>query len=195
MARVAGFGGGRERGIRMIEEAAAYPSDVQTNARFSLTVIYNREARFDEAARVIGELQQQYPRNRLLWLEAGTTALRAGRPAAARQALEHGLAMLADDPRPRAFGELARWQYYLGAALVALNERDSAQRALDVALDEPSRAWVKGRTLVERGKLADLAGDRARAIEEYRRAVRLCSGDADESCVKDAKALLKRGYR
>ena len=84
MARLAGFGGGRERGLRMVEEAASYPSDVQTNARFTLIVIYNREKRFDDALRVIAELQRQYPRNRLLWLEAGSTALRAGRPAAAR---------------------------------------------------------------------------------------------------------------
>ena len=72
VARMAGFAGGRDRGLRMVEEAAAYPSDVQTNARFTLIVIYNREARFDDALRVIAELQREYPRNRLLWLEAGS---------------------------------------------------------------------------------------------------------------------------
>ena len=51
MAHLAGFGGGRDRGLRMVEEAAGYPSDVQTNARFTLIVIYNREARFDDALR------------------------------------------------------------------------------------------------------------------------------------------------
>ncbi len=135
MARLAGFGGGRERGLRMIEEAAGYPSDVQTNARFTLIVIYNREARFDDALRIITELQQQYPRNRLLWLEAGSTALRAGRPDVARRWLEQGLVMLAGDPRPRAFGELARWGYAHGTALVALKEIDAARRALDGALE------------------------------------------------------------
>jgi tetratricopeptide (TPR) repeat protein len=195
MARVAGFGGGRERGLRMVEEAASYPSDVQTNARFTLIVIYNREARFDDALGVIAELQRQYPRNRLLWLEAGSTALRAGRPAIARQSLEHGLAMLADDPRPRAFGELARWGYYQGAALVALREAGAARRALDEALRDPSRAWVQGRIHTELGKVADLAGDRSSAIEEYRQAVRLCGEDEDDVCVKDARTLMKGGYR
>ena len=74
-----------ERGLRLVEEAAAYPSDVQTNAMFTLIVIYNREGRYDDALRVIGELQRRYPRNRLLWLEAASTALRAvaaGRRAA-----------------------------------------------------------------------------------------------------------------
>jgi tetratricopeptide (TPR) repeat protein len=195
MARLAGFSGGRERGLRMVEEAATYPSDVQTNARFTLIVIYNREARFDDALRVVAELQQQYPRNRLLWLEAGSTALRAGRPALARQSLEHGLAMLAADTRPRAFGELARWRYYHGAALVALKETDAARLALDAALRNPSRAWVQGRIHTELGKLADLAGDRAQALDEYRQAIRLCDGDDDDVCVKEARSLVKGRYR
>src|SRR4029079_4016539 len=79
LAGIAGFGGGREKGLHLIEAAAAYPSDTQTNARFTVIVIYNREERYDDALRVIRELQQAYPRNRLLWLEAGSTALRAGR--------------------------------------------------------------------------------------------------------------------
>ena len=36
MAYVAGFGGGKERGLQMIEEAAAYPSDSQADARIAL---------------------------------------------------------------------------------------------------------------------------------------------------------------
>jgi tetratricopeptide (TPR) repeat protein len=191
LARVAGFSGGKELGLRMVEEAASYPSDVQTNARFTLIVIYNREKRFDDALRVVAELQQQYPRNRLLWLEAGSTALRGGRPEIARQSLERGLAMLAVDPRPRAFGELARWGYYHGAALVALKEPGAARRALDAALGDPSRPWVQGRIHIELGKLDDMAGDRIHAVDEYRQAIRLCEGDDDDVCVKEARALLK----
>jgi tetratricopeptide (TPR) repeat protein len=194
MARLAGFGGGRERGLRMIEDAAGYPSDVQTNARFALMVIYNRESRFDDALRIVAELQQQYPRNRLLWLEAGSTALRAGRPEAARVSLEQGWTMLAGDSRPRALGELARWGYASGAALVALREIDAARHALEGALADPSRPWVEGRIRIELGKLADLAGNRHGAIREYRQAIRLCGGDDDEACAKSARALLERRY-
>jgi tetratricopeptide (TPR) repeat protein len=191
-AHLVGFGGGRERGIRMVEDAARYPSDVQTNARFSLIVIYNREARYGDALRVIADLQRQYPRNRLLWLEAGSTALRAGRPAEARASLEAGLAKLADDSRPHAFGEMARWRYYYGATLVALKDAERAGPELQSALSEPGRDWVKGRIHVELGKLADLAGQRTQAIDEYRAAVRLCSGDHDDACERDARELMKR---
>jgi len=195
LAHLAGFGGGRERGLHLVEEAARYPSDVQSNARFTLILIYNREARYDEALRVIGDLQRQYPRNRLLWLEAGSTALRAGRPAEAKAALEEGLARLASDKRPRAVGEEARWRLAYGTALVGLKDGRSAERELRVALNGAARDWVRGRAHKELGKAADLAGDRTRALDEYRLADRLCSQDRDSTCSDELKTLLKARYR
>jgi len=195
LAHLAGFGGGRERGLHLVEQAARYPSDVQTNARFMLVLLYNREARYADAMRVIEQLQRQYPRNRLLWLEAGGTALRAGRPADARLAIEDGLAMLAQDPRPRGFGEEARWMLAHGTALVALKDRQPAQRALAATLAGDARDWTHGRAHKELGKLADLGGDRAAAVAEYGVAIRLCQADHDPDCAEEAKRLMRVGYR
>jgi tetratricopeptide (TPR) repeat protein len=195
LAYVAGFGGGRERGIRMVEEAAAYRSDVQTDAEFALIVLYTREGQYDDALRVIGGLQRQYPRNRLLWLEAGSTALRAGRSAQANAALEEGLAKLDADHRPRAFGEEARWKYYHGAALVALRRGVAANDELRAALAREAPAWVHGRVHNELGKLADLAGDHARASLEYQAASRYCGSDNDSVCSEEATRLMKTAYR
>jgi tetratricopeptide (TPR) repeat protein len=179
----------------MVEDAAGYPSDVQPNALFALILMYNREARYDDALRVIGELQQRYPLNRLLWLEAGSTALRAGRPAEAKAALEEGLARLSRDPRRRASGEEARWRYAYGAALVALKNGVAADRELRVALAGATRDWVRGRVHEELGKLADLARDRPRALEAYRLAEELCGADHDAGCAEDVKTLKKIAYR
>jgi tetratricopeptide (TPR) repeat protein len=122
LARLAGFRSGRESGIRFVESAASHPGPVQTNARFVLVLLYNRERRHEEALKVLRGLQAQYPRNRLLWLEIGSTALRAGRPAEALAALEAGLEHFVSDSRPRARGEEARWQGQRAAALAALRE-------------------------------------------------------------------------
>jgi tetratricopeptide (TPR) repeat protein len=121
MARIAGFSSGHESGLRLVEDAARYPAYSQTNARFTLILLYNREGRHLDALRGIRELQQRYPRNRLLWLEAAGTGLRAGRPAEALDAIEEGLERLAADPRPRASGEEARWQSLRDNALAALH--------------------------------------------------------------------------
>jgi len=191
----AGFGGGRERGLKLVEDAARYPSDVQANALFTLIVLYNRESRWDDALRVIEQLQARFPRNRLLWLEAGGTALRAGRPAVARRWLEDGLARLERDDRPRALGEDARWHFTYGATLVALRDTASARVALQRALSGATRDWLRGRIHKELGKLADLDGDRAAALAEYRQADALCRADHDNACVDDVKLLLKRPHR
>ena len=195
VAGIAGFGGGRDRGLRLVEDAAAFPSDVQPNAMFTLVLIYNRERRYDDALKVVKALQAKYPRNRLLWLEEGSTLLRAARADAARQAIEQGLAKLASDRRVRAFGEDARWKYAYGAALTALNQRERADRELRAVLVTEAHDWVKARAHKELGKLADLAGDRARASAEYRLAIHIARAEDDSECEDEASALLKSPYR
>ncbi|MGB2713544.1 MAG: hypothetical protein WBC51_05155 [Vicinamibacterales bacterium] len=195
LAGLVGFDGGREQGVKLVERAAAAPSDIQTNARFTLIVIYNREEQYDEALRVIEQLQTQYPRNRLLWLEAGTTALRARRFSLARGALEQGLAKFGADARPRALGEEARWRYAYGAALVGLNERATAERELRAVLVAEGPGWLRGRAHKELGKLADLAGNRSAALAEYQTAARLCRAGHDSACVEEVMKLTRSAYR
>ena len=55
VAYMAGFGGGREKGLQLIEEAADYHGDNQTDARFALVLIYNRERRYDDALRQLDD--------------------------------------------------------------------------------------------------------------------------------------------
>ncbi|HEX7780368.1 MAG TPA: hypothetical protein VF424_14070, partial [Vicinamibacterales bacterium] len=106
-----------------------------------------------------------------------------------------GLARLASDTRPRAPGEEARWRYAHGAALVALGDITDAKPELQLALDAASRDWVRGRIQKELGKVADLEGDRTRAVAAYREAERLCRSEDDDVCTKDLKTLIRRGYR
>ena len=195
LAGIAGFRGGRERGLRLLEEAAAYPSDVQTNAQFMLVLVYTRERRYDDALRVVKELQQRYPRNRLLWLEEGSTLLRAGRAGDARTALDAGLVKLSVDVRRRAYGEIARWKYAHAAALVRLGEIAAAESQLREVLAGEAHEWVRGRAHKELGTIADLRGDRAGAAAAYRTALRIARAEDDGECEEEAATLLKSGYR
>ena len=186
LARIAGFDSDRATGLRLVEDASKHPGDFQTSALFSLIVIYNREARYDAALDVNHQLQQRYPRNRLLWLEEGSTAIRAERFEVARAALQRGLAMLAADPRPRAFGELARWHYHLGVALARLRQPIDAERALVRSLGGDSLDWVRGRTYLELAALQADAGSRVNAFDAYRLAARFCAAGADRACTREA---------
>jgi tetratricopeptide (TPR) repeat protein len=191
LAHLAGFGGDRARAVAQVETAARYASDAQPNALFTLILIYNREDRPDAALRVIDQLRERFPRNRLLWLEASDTALRAGRPLDARRYVERGLDMLAGDPRPRAFGEDARWRFTHGTALAALGD-PAAETELRAALQLSQRMWLSGRIHQELAKVADRGGHRDQALTEARVAERLCRQDHDDEGADQARRLIAR---
>jgi tetratricopeptide (TPR) repeat protein len=195
VAYVAGFGGGRERGIQMIEEAASYPSAARTDARFALVLMYNRERLYDRAMMHLGALQAAYPRNRLLWLEAGSTLLRAGRWADADAMLTEGLKRCQSDARPRMAGEEGLWYYKRGVARVRLKRQADARGDLERALTREMREWVRARTHLELGKLADLAGDRQAAQAAYDSAIRIATAAQDSSAIEEAQRLKGAGYK
>lgn len=189
MAYVVGFGGGKERGLRMIEETVQAGGENRTDAEFALVLLYNRERRYDDAMRVMRDLRRRYPRNRLVLLEAGATAVRAGRPADAETLLSEGLTMLARDTRPRIPGEDALWHYKRGAARVMLGRRDDALADLRVALGAGAAGWVQGRAHLELARLAVRQGDGAGARREAAQAIAACEKSNDPICVAEARQV------
>lgn len=192
MAYVAGFGGGKEKGIEMLEATAASSTEARTDAMFALILVYNREKQYDDALRVLESLRRLYPRNRLVVLEYGATALRAGRMQQADALLTEGLAMAARDDRPRIPGEEALWRYKRGAARAALGQTESALEDLRRAAGPDAQAWVGGRARVELGRLALARGDRDAARNRARQAAVLCEQGRDPECKDDALKLLRR---
>ena len=190
-AYVVGFGGGKEQGLKLIEEAAAYDGENQGDARLALVLIYNREKRYDNALKHLAVLRERFPRNRLLWLEAGATALRAGRAGDAEQMLTDGLTRFADDTRPRMFSEESMWFYKRGTARAVLGKTADAEQDLRKAVSTEGRRWVRGRAHFELGKLALKSGDRTKANIELRAAIEFCQSDGDNAVAAEARRLVK----
>jgi tetratricopeptide (TPR) repeat protein len=190
VAYVAGFGGGKERGIRLIEDAAAYGGDNQEDARFALVLLYNREGRYDDALKLLQLLREKYTGNRLVWLESGSTALRAGRAADAERFISDGLTRFAGDTRPRMFGEDALWYYKRGTARARLGRPAEASRDLTKALAVEGRGWVHGRAHLELGKIELALGHRPAARRHFESAIALCDGDNDSGSAEEARRLL-----
>jgi tetratricopeptide (TPR) repeat protein len=191
LAYVAGFGGGKERGLAMIEEAAAYPSLSQTDARFALLLLYNRERRFDDSMRIVGQLQEQFPRNRQLWYEGGATLIRAGRYEQAEAMLNEGIRRRDQDRRERMFGEDALWHYKRGVARVRLGRLDAAYGDLQVPLNQEARDWVRGRAHAELGRIALEKSQREQARLHYRQALELAKRGNDPTGAAEAETLLR----
>jgi tetratricopeptide (TPR) repeat protein len=188
MAYVAGFGGDKNKGLRMIEETAAADGEHRTDAEFALVLLYNRERRYDDAMRVLGNLRKRYPRNRLVLLEAGATATRGNKPAEAETLLTEGLAMFARDSRAKIPGEQALWHYKRGAARVMLRRTDDALADLRTAQAPDAAAWVKGRAHLEMARLAVQQGDKAGAQRQAVEAESICRG-SDPICVAEARKI------
>lgn len=208
LAYVAGFGGGKDRGIQMLRETAEYDldtgtrsapgparaesgNDVRADALFALILVYNRERRYDDALQALERLRRLFPRNRLIWLESGSTALRAGRGQLADELLTQGLAALAKDQRPRMPGEEALWHYKRGAARALVGRTEDATADLTFALGADPQPWVHGRARVELGRLALKRGDRGSAANEAKQAETLCERGNDPVCVQDARSVLR----
>jgi tetratricopeptide (TPR) repeat protein len=195
VAYLVGFGGDKSKGLHMIEEAARYPGDARVDATFALMLLYNREARYQEALAVIRELMQRFPRNRVLWLEAGATAVRARQYSEADRLLTAGIDALPSDPRPRAFGEEALWFYKRGLARLALRRLEPARADLNRAAGFPMRDWVNARVQLELGKLADLEARRADARAAYSAAIRLAGVGNDPETADEARRWMTTAYR
>ena len=193
VAYAAGFGGGRERGLSLIEQASEYHGDNQADARLVLVLLYNREGRYDAALAQLDRLRALYPRNRLFWLETGSTFIRANRAADAERALNDGIAMLAQDARPRMLGEDALWYYRRGAARAALGRIAEAQADLERSLaTADGRRWVQGRAHLELGQIAMRQSQRPDARTHLLAASRLGDSDRDGASAARARELLKQ---
>ncbi|MFN7915817.1 MAG: tetratricopeptide repeat protein [Vicinamibacterales bacterium] len=192
VAYVAGFGGGRERGVQLVEGAAAYPGDNQADAQIALLLLYNRERRYGDAIALLDRLRARYPRNRLFWLETGSTLLRADRPADADRFLTDGIDMTAGDSRPRMLGEDALWHFRRGSARAALKRTEEARADLNRAVASNGRRWVEGRAHFELGRLAWAESDAAAARTHLQRAIQLCDSDSDGATANRARDLLKQ---
>jgi tetratricopeptide (TPR) repeat protein len=189
VAYIVGFGGGKETGLRMIEETAAAGGENRTDAEFALVLLYNREKRYDDAMRVLAGLRRRYPRNRLVLLEAGATATRGNKAAEAEALLTEGLAMFAKDSRAKIPGEQALWHYKRGAARVLLNRPADALADLRLAQVPGAAGWVQGRSHLEMARLAQRQGDRDGARRAAAQAIAVCAKSNDPICVADAKKI------
>lgn len=194
MAYIAGFGGGKARGIELVE-GATQAADTHVDARLALLLIYTREGRHLDALRIARELEAEFPRNRLFTLEAGSAAIRAGRAAEAEITLTKGLAFFDRDERAKIPGERAFWLYKRGMARISLNHLADARADLETALRTQTVEWAKGRIQLELGKIGDLTNHRSEAMSAYRTAKTLCGQYNDPDCAAEADRLLRKPFR
>ena len=185
-----GLKGNRETGIKLLEEAASEGAETATDARLLLMLVDNREGRPADAVRRLVSLQHAHPGNRLLWLNQGASALAAGEPQEAEQALSKGIAEGGWDKGPAVLGEAAMWFAKRGTARARLHRRPDAVADLERGLTLMPRDWIRGRIHAELAELASAAGEPERARQQYEDALLYSDRAGDASAAQQARRKL-----
>jgi tetratricopeptide (TPR) repeat protein len=190
LAKLSGLSADRTAGLALLREAAAPGAETETDALLLLMVIDNREGRHADALERLGYLRRLHPRNRLLWLNHGATALAAGQPLEADQVLSDGIGRHDLQAAPAVLGESALWFMHRGTARARLQRKSDALADLQRGLSYAPRDWVRGRIHRQLGELALVAGERASARREFEVAIEFSERGGDRPAVRDARQKL-----
>lgn len=193
VAYIAGFGGDKAKAFSLLESARRF-GDARFEAATALVLIYSREGRHREAYGLLRQMTAEYPRNRVLVLEEGSAAIRAGLAREADAILTRGLSALDRDYRNKMPGERALWLYKRGLARLNQNHLTEAAADFSAAMSSHPEPWVTGRLHLEFGKLADLGARRDDAVARYRLARDTAKAAHDPINVAEAERLLRRPF-
>ena len=188
---IAGISGSKEKGMQMLQTAAAHGVITSVEARTCMMLFLRREAKYAQAQQVAHSLAAQYPRDFLFLLEEANLAKDAG---GGMQAVElyHHLIALTQQPGyfHSVHTELA--YYGLGDSLRGQKMYPEALTAyLNAAATPRTSPELKRRCLLSAGKTYDLMGDHARAATAYQQVI---SSDGKSVQADEARKLLKKPY-
>lgn len=193
LAYMMGFGGDKERAIRILQDATQDPA-AHVEAKLALVLIFSREGRHAEASRLLADLAAEFPRNRIFVLEQGSSSIRAGKAAEAEVVLTRGLDMFDHDDRRKIPGERGLWLYKRGLSRLSQNHPAEAAADFGLALESGPEDWVRGRIRLALGKVADLGGRRSQALDQYRQARDICGAANDPACTTEAGRWLRERF-
>lgn len=193
LAAVVGVRGDRQKGLATLAEVAARGRRNREDARILLATIYRHERMGRESARLVEQLEADYPRNALFALARVYTLLEAGDAGGAWSALR-GVEERVAAARPGYAGlNAAKLLYARGylemrggdlAAAAATLERAAAAAGGEDRL-------TRARSLVRLGQIHDLRGERDLAKESYRAVVAAAPGTR---CGNESREYLARPY-
>jgi hypothetical protein len=186
-------GAGKDVGVNQLETAAAKGKTASTDARMMLTIVYNREKRYDDALKLLAELHQRYPRNFLFELSEATTYGKLQRWDDAVRTYEQVLSKI--EGKKDGYERLAAYKvnYSLGTSNIARLKFDMAVEDFNrVVKSANAPANAKAGSLLWVGKIYDSAGKREQALQQYDAILAL---DCDSDYKTQAQKYKKTSYK
>lgn len=166
LVALGGIHGNKEKGRGWVERVAADGKLLQTEARVLLTLLYRRESRPLDAAKVLEGLIQQFPRNYVFRLEMASMFLDAGEkerglsilltadrmarsgensydrmPPRLRNALERKIKSVREELQQQKTGQAAQRAVYPGRVRAVASLRETLT---STDLNSPLNSWFAG---------------------------------------------------
>jgi tetratricopeptide (TPR) repeat protein len=190
-AAVTGITGSKQKGLDYLRDVAAHGTpDVASDAKVALALFLRREQKYAEAIQVVGQLQQEHPKNFLVAAEYAHLLNAAGHGQAAITAYRK----VVDGCRSGVYSvcQLAVPAYGLGEALRGQREYEQAAQAYELAASTSPDAEFRQRATLAAGQMYDLLQKRDTAMAKYRAVV---AENSDSGTAEMARQYMKQAYR
>ena len=192
MIGFAGITGSKATGLEMLRDAGDRGVLTNMDARTAIALFLRREAKYDQAIRVVEQLKNEYPHDFLFCLEEANLRKDAGEGMRAVDAYRQ---IQADNARPGYFAE-ARMEladFGLGDALRGQRHYDEAAEAYEQAAWTPGAGpELKIRSLLDAGECRDVSEQRQLALRDYQGAI---DAGPSTSRADQARKYLRAPYR
>jgi len=176
-----GVTGNKQKGLDYLREVSHSGSTSSNDAAMALSLFLRREQMYPEALTLVSGVSRQYPRNFLMAVEYAHLLNAAGH---GREAIAQYRGVLEKGREGKfTFFHLETAAWGLGVSLRGQREFAQAAEAFDqVATVKGADPALVQRALVASGEMHDTLGQRAAAIERYRKALAINSeGDVAEA--------------
>lgn len=191
LAHIAGLGGNKQTGIRLLKEAGESDGETSVDAKVILALFLRREQRYSEALETVRSLTAAHPRNFLFALEVANILKDLGKGpesiTAYRKVLDAAKAGTYHDPHL----EFAYWG--LGEALRGQRQFAEAASAYDAVATFPrADGGLLRRANLAAGEMYDLVSKRGLATKKYEAVI---TANADSTEADRARHHLRDPYR
>jgi tetratricopeptide (TPR) repeat protein len=190
-AAMTGITGSKQKGLDYLREVAAHGTpDVASDAKLALALFLRREQKYAEAIQVVGQLQQEYPKNFLVAAEYAHLLNAAGHGQAAIAAYRK----VVDGCKASTYAvcQIAIPAYGLGEALRGQREYEQAAEAYDLAAGTSPDPEFRQRAMLAAGQMYDVLKKRDEALAKYRAVVAQNSGSGQAEM---ARQYMKQAYK
>ena len=163
LIRLAGRKGNRKQGLKEIQIAMNEGRYTSDDARSVLIALYQREANYSEALKLLEELALKYPQNYLFSLERAVALGRIGKNNESYAAFDQVL----NNERAQAAADLIHYQY--GEQLFDDGEFSRAfEQFVAVTKTPQANSTLVSRAHLSQGQALDAMNQRPAALEQYK---------------------------